>query len=278
MSVTVAEGRATSDAVKRYGVIYQCGTQRRSVGRFKYAVDVARSGKLGELQTLYAEKAPTEWNFELQDRSLPPEPLPPREEVDWDLWLGSAPWRPFNRGYLARKFWASHRDFSGGTITEWGSHTADLCQWANDADDTSPIEYELAEGTVVARYANGVKLVFEEGKWPLHVRFVGSEGWIYADDDGEMDAEPKSLLAGRQFGKGYPQQGHVRNFLDCVKNRKQPIAPPEGAHRANSTCQVANICLRMGRKLTWNPEKEQFVNDPMADRQLVRACRAPWQT
>lgn len=277
MSVVVAEGRALVETMKRYGTIFQCGTQRRSVGRFKYAVEVAQSGKLGELQTLYAEKAPSEWFKYDWHASLPPQPEPPREEVDWDMWLGPAPWRPYNAEYLKRSFWMAHLDFSGGALTEWGSHTVDLCQWANNADATTPVEFELAEGTVVARYANGVKLVFEEGKWPLHVRFVGSEGWIYADDDGNVDAEPKSLLADRNFGKGYPQHDHVRNFLDCVRSRRTPVAPAEGAHRANSTCQVANICLQLGRQLTWDPEHERFINDPMADQMLNRAMRPPWR-
>jgi hypothetical protein len=182
-------------------------------------------------------------------------------------------------------------------LTEWGSHTADLCQWANDADATSPIEYELVTedalpppypapadtpssdpgATVVARYANGVKLFFEQGAWPLHVCFQGTEGWVYADDDGNVMAEPKSLLADHKFGKGYPQANHVRNFLDCVKTRRRPIAPAEGAHRANSACQIANICLQLGRNLTWNPDQERFVNDPMADRKLARANREPWR-
>jgi len=209
--------------------------------------------------------------------TLPPQPQPPREVVDWDMWLGPAPWRPYNAKYMTRSFWMAHRDFAGGMVTEWGSHTADLCQWANDADSTSPVEFELAEGTVVARYANGVKLVFEEGKWPLHVRFVGTEGMVYVDDDGNMKAEPKSLLADRKFGKGFPQANHVRNFLDCIKTRRRPIAPPEGAHRANATCQIANICLQLGRKLKWDPKNERFVDDPMADRKLARALRQPWR-
>ena len=170
-----------------------------------------------------------------------------------------------------------HFDFSGGMIPEWGSHTVDLCQWANNADDQTPVEFEPAEGTIVARYANGVKLVFEEGKWPLHVRFVGTEGMVYVDDDGNMEAEPKSLLADRKFGKGYPQANHVRNFLDCVKTRRRPIAPAEGAHRANSTCQIANICLQLGRKLKVDPKTETFIDDPMADRMLARAIREPWR-
>ena len=277
MSVAVAEGRALCDAMDRYGTIFQCGTQRRSVPRFRFAVELAQSGKLGELKTLYAEKAPAEWFKQgHHEITLPAEPEPAADVLDWDLWLGPAPWRPYNHTYVTRGFWMAHRDFAGGMLTEWGSHTADLCQWANNADDTGPIEYELAEGTVVARYANGVKLVFEEGKWPLHVRFVGTEGMVYADDDGNMEAEPKSLLADRKFGKGYPQANHVRNFLDCVKTRRRPIAPAEGAHRANSACQIANICLQLGRKLTFTPENEKFVDDPMADRKLTRAAREPW--
>ena len=172
----------------------------------------------------------------------------------------------------------AHRDFAGGMLTEWGSHTADLCQWANGADNTTPTDFELAEGTVVCHYANRVKLVFEDGKWPLHVRFVGTEGMVYVDDDGTMEAEPKSLLQGRQFGKGYPQSNHVRNFLDCIKSRRQPIAPAEGAHRANATCQIANICLQLGRSLKFDPAKEKFIGDEMADRMLDRTVRDPWRS
>ena len=178
----------------------------------------------------------------------------------------------------------SHRDFAGGMLTEWGSHTADLCQWAIQADDTGPTEFELGDDplhpgntTVMARYPSGVEMIFEEGKWPLHVRFVGTEGEVYVDDDGNFEAKPESLIAGRKFEKGYPQANHVRDFLDCVKTRRRPIAPAEGAHRANSICQVANICLQLGRKLQWNPAQERFVGDPEADRLLSRAYREPWR-
>jgi hypothetical protein len=261
MSVTLAEGRALCKAMDRYGVVFQCGTQRRSVPRFAYAVELAQTGKLGELKTLYAEKAPPEWFKYHPNATLPPQLEPLKDEVDWDMWLGPAAWRPYNAEYMTRRFWMCSFDFSGGMITEWGSHTVDLCQWANSADDTTPVEFELAEGTVVAHY----------------VRFVGSEGMIYADDDGNMEAEPKSLLSDRNFGKGYPQENHVRNFLDCVKSRQRPIAPAEGAHRANSTCQVANICQQLGRSLKFDPKREKFVDDPMADRMLARTIREPWR-
>jgi predicted dehydrogenase len=278
MSVVVAEGRALCNAMDRYGTIFQCGTQRRSLPRFRFAVELAQTGKLGQLKTLYAEKAPAEWFKEgHHEITLPPQPEPPRDQLDWDMWLGPAPWRPYNPQYLTRRFWMAHRDFAGGMLTEWGSHTADLCQWANSADDSGPTEFELAEGTVVAHYPNGVRMVFEEGKWPLHVRFVGTEGEVYVDDDGNFEAKPASLIAGRQFEKGYPQANHVRDFLDCVKTRRTPASPAEAAHRSNSTCQVANICLQLGRNLKWDPAKERFVGAPDADRLLSRAYREPWR-
>ena len=275
LSVTIAESRAVVQVVKRYGVVFQCGTQRRNVERFRFAVQLARSGKLGQLKELYAEKAPM--TPEYQMRTLPPEPEPPAEEMDWDMWLGPAPWRPYNHGYYARRFWGTHLDFSGGAITEWGSHTVDLCQWANNADDTTPVEYEPAEGTIVGRYANGVKLIFEKGKWPLHVKFVGTEGWIYADDGGTVKAEPASLIAGKKFGKGYPAEGHVKEFLKCVRTRRTPSSPAWVAHRSVSACHLANICRRLGRPVRWDPQKEMFIGDPMADRLTARAYRSPWR-
>ncbi|NQT36860.1 MAG: Gfo/Idh/MocA family oxidoreductase [Planctomycetes bacterium] len=276
MSVAVTEGRALCDTMDRYGTIFQCGTQRRSVPRFAYAVELAQSGKLGELKTVFAEKAPAEWFKFHPYTTFPAQPEPPKDICDWDMWLGPAAWRPYNPQYMSRQFWMASLDFSGGMLTEWGSHTVDLCQWANNADDTNPVEFELAEGTVVAHYANGVKLVFEDGKWPLHVRFVGTEGSIYVDDDGNIEAKPASLLADKKFGKGYPQANHVRNFIDCFKSRRRPIAPAEGAHRANSTCQIANICIQLGRKLKYDPKTERFIGDEMADRMLDRTMREPW--
>lgn len=270
---TVPEGRALVETVKRYGTIYQCGTQRRSIPRFRFAVDLARSGKLGELKNLYAEAAgkiapPKAF-------TLPAEPDPPRDEIDWDMWLGPAPWRPFNKGYLGG--WKRHQDFQWGSIAEWCSHTADLCQFAGDADDTGPIEWELTGDTITGRYANGVNLVVTDGAWPLHVKFEGTEGWVHVDDDGGIEAEPKSLLQQQQFGKGYPAEGHVRGFLDCVKTRKTPISHAEATHRSMTTCILANVCLIVGRKLTWDPENERVEDDPIANAMLARAMRDPWR-
>jgi len=272
---TIAEGRALVETVKRLGTVYQCGTQRRSIARFRFAADLARSGALGEIKTVKAEgagKIATPGYF-----SAPPEPLPPREVLDWDIWLGPAPWRPYNHIYLGR--WKGHRDFQGGSISEWGSHTVDLCQMALDADHTSPVHYEYIGDSgdrIRCTYADGVELILFDGHWPLHVEYHGTEGSVYVDDDGNIRTKPASLLRGRTFGKGYPAEGHVRNFLNCVKTRQQPHSHAEATHRSMTTCHIANMVLFLGRSLTWDPVKEEFPNDPEANRMRSRPPRAPW--
>ncbi len=274
MSVTISEGWAVVEAVRRHARIFQCGTQRRSIGRFRFAAELARAGRLGRLHTLIAEKAPMDPEF--HERTLPAEPEPDPSVFDWDLWLGPASWRPYNRQIPTRGFWAAHLDFSGGALTEWGSHTADLCQMAHGSDLSGPIEFEPHDGAVIARYADGVKLVFARGTWPLSVKFEGSEGSVYVDDDGNLETVPASLRERRDFGRGYPADDHVRNFLDGVRSRQQPVSPAEVAHRSNTVCQVANICRRLGRPLRWDPEREEFVGDEEANRLRRRALREPW--
>lgn len=281
MSVAIPESRAVSDTMLRLGRIFQCGTQRRSIGNFIFACDLARSGKLGELKEVHAEEAGGMLTF--NDEILPEEPLPPREVFDWDRWLGPAQWRPYNSKYATRGFWSNHVDFSGASITEWGSHTVDLCQWANSADDTSPIEYWAEDGRHYGRYANGVKLVIRlnigEPKMNLGscpVRFVGTEGWVETGDSGQINAEPLSLLGNRGFPGGYPPDNHVRAFIDSVKTRQECISTAETAHRSISACHVANICKRLGRPIKWDPVKEECIDDVEANRLTNRAYREPW--
>lgn len=276
MSVAITESRAVSDTMRRLGRIYQCGTQRRSVGHFIFAANLARSGKLGRLKELQAEQAGA---FQVgYDTILPAEPEPPREEFDWDRWLGPAQWRPYNAKYPTRGFWSGHWDFSGASITEWGSHTVDLCQWANQTDDTGPVEYWQEGDRFLARYENGVKLVIRTGLrfGSCPVRFEGDEGYVEVGDSGEMEVYPKSLLGERKFLGGYPPDDHVRAFLDCMKTRQECIANAEVAHRSITVCHVANICKRLGRPIKWNPAKEECIDDPEANRMRSRAYREPW--
>jgi len=276
MSVAITESRAVAETMRRLGRIYQCGTQRRSIGNFRFAVQLARSGKLGRLKEVHAEEAGgLQTGYET---ILPAEPEPPREEFDWDRWLGPAPWRPYNKEYPTRGFWSAHWDFSGASITEWGSHTVDLCQWANDADATGPVEFWREGDRFIGRYANGAKLVIRTGLrfGSCPVRFEGEEGWVETGDSGELEVEPKSLLEERRFQGGYPPDNHVRAFLDCVKTRQQTISNADVAHRSISACHVANICKRLGRPVKWDPVKEACIDDEEANRLRSRAYREPW--
>jgi len=276
MSVTIAESRAVADTMRRLGRVYQCGTQRRSVGNFIFACHLARSGKLGKLKELHAEEA---GGFqELYETVLPAEPEPPRDVMDWNAWLGPALWRPYNSKYASRGFWSAHTDFSGGSITEWGSHTVDLCQWANGADDTSPVEYWKDGNRWMARYENGATLVIRTGLrfGSCPVRFEGEEGWVETGDSGELETHPKSLMAERGFKGGYPVDDHARDFLNCVYSRQQPVANADVAHRSVTTCHVANICKRLGRAIKWDPVTETCIGDEEANRMRSRAYRAPW--
>ena len=295
MSLTIAEGRVVADTMKRYGTVYQCGTQRRSMRSFAFAVNTARIGMLGKLHTLHSYVRAGQ-----SSGVLTPELVP--EGFDYDMWLGPTPYIPYNSSFV-RNLWKNHFDYSGGMITDWGCHCNDLAQRANNSEMTGPVEYE---GTakfpkkgfcnvpialhVEARYADGVRLIMYDKKtpdiWPnlntqLSVKFEGTEGWVYVDDGGNVDARPKSLLENRKFEKqqwtdSANWQGHHRNFLDCVKTRATTIASAEVAHRSTTTCHVANICLRLGRNLRWNSETERFEDDPEADKMISRPMRRPW--
>ncbi len=279
MSITIAEGRAVVETVRRHARVFQCGTQRRNIGNFQFAAELARSGKLGRLRAVHAEKAGAQSgaNFTV----LPEEPEPPRDVVAWDLWLGPAAWRPYNHEYHTRGFWASHGDFSGGAITEWGSHTVDLCQWANDADDTAPALYEILnkQGDVAGTYANGVKLIIRSGLrfGSCPVRYEGDEGWVETGDSGQVETHPASLAQERRFRGGYPAEDHVRQFLNCVKTRQQPVSTASSAHHSITACHCANIAYRLGRTVKWDPAKEAFVGDDEANRLRSRAYRQPFR-
>jgi predicted dehydrogenase len=282
MSLTIAEGRAVADTMRRYARVYQCGTQRRSDPRYAYAVRVARSGRLGRLQAVYAYTPGFVYDIGAF-RALPPEPEPDREVVDWDLWLGPPSWRPYNSAYIAGLGgWSHVPDLGGGGITDWGAHQADLAQAANNAEASTVVECEQTQrGEVVTKYANGVKLVFQEGLGGdvLKARFEGTEGWILVGDHTNLISDPPSLAQDYRgsLQKGQPAANHIRVFLDCIRSRQDPVCNAEEAHRATTACHLANICVCLGRPIKWDPMTEAFVGDAAADRMRSRAAREPWQ-
>jgi len=281
-SVNLYESRALADTARIYGRVYQAGTQRRSEEPFVFIVQLARMGYLGKIHTLTAHIvhgfARPIW--------LPAEPEPPKEEFDWDLFLGPVPWRPYNRGYVQNR--GGHSDLWAGGITEWGSHTFDLCQWANDSVDTSPVEYifpnnQTSEG-LVARYANGVKLLLTAGGFPgsCGARFEGTEGSAMCADGAAPDVKPASLLGERARviatyrATSQRSLNHWRDFLDCVHSRRQATADADVAHTAHTICHAATICMHLGRDLKYDPVKEEFIGDEEANRMRSRAYREPW--
>ena len=276
LSLTLAESRAVADATHRWNRVFQYGTQRRSQSNFQFALHLARQGYLGDLRSLYAERSP--WFEHPHERVLPAQPEPPREALAWDLWLGPAAWRPFNGNYLSRGFWSAHLDFAGGSITEGGSHTVDLCQAALGTEQTSGILYEPAGENVTVRYANGVPLLLGPpslGLGACGVRFEGTEGWVMTGDAGRVQLHPKSLHSLRPLCP-LPHASQIRNFIDCVKTRRQPVSSAAAACSSITTCHAANLARRLGRPLRWDPRTEMFVNDDLANRLRARAPRPPW--
>jgi len=275
----IAQSLALAETFRRTGRVFQAGTQRRSLPNFAFAIDLARRGKLGRLQTLYAHpgglKASTSgW--------LEPEPEPDKEQVDWDTYLGPAAWRPFNKKLLDGFNFEKGGGLTGGGCLEWGSHCVDLCQWANDADATAPIEYEPQGDQLHARYANGVKLIMRNDGWlklgSCPVRFEGDTGWVETGDDGEMVASTDALLLGKKAKvSGYPANFHIRNFLDCVRSRGQTRANADAACHAHIACHAANIALLLGRKVHYDPVKNEFIGDEQANRLRSEALREPWR-
>jgi predicted dehydrogenase len=277
--LTIGLCQALDDTIQKTKRVFQAGTQRRSVANFQAAVRLAHSGKLGRLHTLYASVyTPT-----VETSWLPAEPTPPRDVIDWDRWLGPAPWRPFNKKYV-QGGWRGYWDFdSGCRLLDWGAHTVDLCQWANRADDTMPVEYEPTPTNVTAKYANGVKLVLDFLKTPFQdrpgwvqslgtcpVRFVGDAGWVEVGDSGGIEVHPESLraelpeLTGKQE-KGLDVGAHARNFFDCIKSRGRPAANSQVMRRSHIACHAAALSWLLNRKLTLDPVKEEFVGDEEAN-------------
>jgi predicted dehydrogenase len=285
--ITIAACQELAETMHREKRVFQAGTQRRSVPNFQQAVELAHSGKLGKLKTLHASVyIPT-----LDNTWLPAQPQPPREVVDWNLWLGPAAWRPFNQKYVDGG-WRGQWDFdSGARLLDWGAHTVDLCQWANQADDTMPLEYEPSEKNITCRYANGVTLVLDFLPEPFGnraphyisrlgtcpVRFVGEEGWVETGDEGEIVVHPEKLQA--ELGestkrvRGLDVSAHARDFFDCIRSRKKTAANPDIMRRSHIACHAAAIAWVLGRKLKLDPVEEEFIGDDEANRLRSRPLR-----
>ncbi len=281
---TIREGRAICEAVRRYGIIWQTGSQQRSSEDFHRACELVRNGRIGKVTTVEVG-LPTGSASD----NKPVQPVP--DGVDWDFWLGPAPKVPY-RGILHWN-WRWIMDYSGGQLTDWAGHHIDIAHWGLDLERTGPIEIEgrgvyPADGIYnvpieyrfTCKYANGIVMTVANNKQiPQGTKWYGEAGkWIYVNR-GKLEANPPSVLKeiiGPDEVKLYESRDHRQNFLDCVKSRKETIAPAEVGHRSISVGLLGEIAMLTERKLRWDPKKEIFLDDERANRMLSRPMRNPW--
>jgi predicted dehydrogenase len=285
-AITIDLCQKLAETMKRYGTIFQGGTQRRSLTNFQRAVELARTGKLGKIHTVHASIQHLQCRYDW----YPAQPLPGREEIDWDLWLGPSAWRPYNKAYVTGN-WRGHYDFdSGAKHHDWGVHTVDLCQWALDADGDGPTKYWAEGNNMYAVYKNGVKLVMRPDGWlglgTCPVRFEGEDGWVETGDSGNIAVYPDTLrkelvqdfsLYGKQdnLSHGEDPFPHVRNFFDCVKTRRQPVCNADVICSSHLVCHASALSWMLKRELTFDPVKVEFTDDE-ANRMRTREWREPW--
>ncbi len=302
LSVAIAEGRAMVDAARRYDRVVQMGTQQRSAPHYTDAVDYVKSGKLGQIRLVRAW-AYLDWKGETP---VLPDTDPPAS-VDYDMWLGPAPKRPFNKNrfhFTFRWYW----DYSGGLMTDWGAHMIDIANWAmgikapSDAmsaggkygypkdametPDTQQVIWAFPGFNMIWEHALGI------GRGPEArehgVAFHGNNGLLVVDRAGwEVYPETDSIDKRRIFKEpGLPRRNagstdyhalHVQNFIDCMRSRKRPNSDVEIGHNSMIACHLANIAQRLGRQIKWDVDKERVIGDPGAQKEVSREYRTPWK-
>ena len=305
-SLTIAEGRALSDAVKRSGRIFQIGSQQRSTVQFRYAAELVRNGRIGQIKTVEVG-LPGDPSGEVE----PEMPVP--KNLNYEMWLGSTPAVYYTEkrvhpqvGY-DRPGWLRCEQFGAGMITGWGAHHIDSAHWGMDTELTGPVEiWGTAEFPksglwdvhgpfkTEALYANGVHMIVS-GDFPNGIKFIGTNGWIFVSRGNEkvtasdpvaklndstalQASDPKiikSVIGPTEIHLPESTEHHL-NWLESVKSRKEPIAPVEIAHRSCSACLLHHIAMKTKRKLYWDPAKERFKNDDQANAMLSRPQRAPY--
>jgi predicted dehydrogenase len=296
LSLYVREGRALVTAARKYGRVVQTGTQQRTMEMNRFACEFVREGGIGKIHAVECVNfsGPTPYPL----AGLPAEPVP--AGVDWDLWQGQAPERPFNRKLFAHwtdgvgGWWGNWRDYSNSQLTGMGSHAYDMVQYALGMDETGPVElWAVEEGPKARlrfRYANGVevRLSFpdeEPRRGPqLGAIFVGDGCKIeinrnkFTTNPPAFISNPPDLqLAEKWEGDGWVAKGHVENWFECIRTRDKPNADVEIGHRTASLCQLLGITRQLGRRLKWDPEQEIFPGDEEANALLDRPRRQGWE-
>jgi predicted dehydrogenase len=286
-----AEGRAMADAVKRYGRIWQTGSWQRSLANFRFACELVLNGRIGKVHTV--EVGLPEGHTDFAGTAGQEDPQPPPKTLDYDRWLGPAPYAPY---CVARvhKNWRWNLDYAGGQLMDWVGHHVDIAHWGLGFDYTGPYEVEgygeypdhgrlwntATRYRVTARYPKNITMTIAGGHADIRsgTKWIGDLGWVWVNR-GAIDANPQSLLR-EKFGPSeihlYRSPGHAREFIESVKSRATTLAPAEVALRSATPGFLGQIAMLTGRKLRWDAEKEQILNDDGASRLLSRPMRSPW--
>ncbi len=276
----IHEGRLIADAVRENKVVFQTGSQQRSefAGRFRLAANLIRNGRLGTIKTVRIGVGPPPRPCDLPEKKAP-------QDVDWEMWVGPAPWRGYNeilcpKG-IHRHFPAfrQYQEFAGGSLADMGAHHFDIAQWALEMDASGPIKIEPPAGDADTglkfTYANGV-VMYHGG--PPGCTFEGTAGKLYVNRP-IIESDPPELAKqplGENDRRVYLSENHHRNWLDCIKSRKATVCPAEVGHRSATVCHLANLGYRLRRTLHWDPQTEQFKNDDDANALRSRTPRTPW--
>jgi len=290
LGVSVAESQAIRGAVRTYGCVFQTGTQQRSSGNFRFACELARSGYLGRVHTVVVG-APGPSYRPSHRGPTTPEAVPPG--LDYAMYVGPAPMKPYNRGRLAWPDWYLIWDYCAGFIVNWGVHHLDIACWGCPDIGTKPFELtckgsyrnegltdNINDWQAEYTYPGGLRMTFTDTGHPnaQGCKFEGDEGWVHVNRKG-IRAEPASLLkVTLKPGDVHLHRSnhHQRDFLKAVKTRRDPVSPVESGHQASSLGLLGEIACRLRRKVTWDPQAGKFVGDDEANRLLSRPMRAPW--
>jgi len=287
LTLTIAEAKTLIDVTRRHKRVFQVGSQQRSDREFRVACEAVRNGRIGKVKQVYVSVGgPSRWC------DLPEEPMEPG--LDWNMWLGPAPMRPYNSVLSPRGVhnhfpdWRSYREYSGGGMTDWGAHHFDIAQWGLGMDESGPIEIIPPENP---KSGIGVRFIYENGAEVIHggwttpdgksiggVNFVGETGSIHVDR-GQLQSWPDAVVKEplRPTEKPlYKSPGHHQDWFDCIRSRKRPICDVEIGARSVTVCHLGNLAYWYGRPLKWDPKHWRFVNDKEADSWRDRQRRAPW--
>jgi predicted dehydrogenase len=282
LTLTLAESKRCVDAVRRHKRVLQTGSQQRSnvFGDFRQACEFIRSGRIGEVKSVTVGVGGPSVPCD-----LPEEPMEPG--LDWDLWLGAAPMRPYSSVLSPRGVhnhfpaWRNYREYSGGSHADMGAHHYDIAQWALDMDHSGPVQIvppddPKAQQGVKFVYANGIEVTHGG---PSGCTFTGTKGTLYIDR-GVLKSDPPELIQEPLRSDEihlFQSPGHHRNWLDCIRSREKPICDVETGSRSVALVQLGNLAYWNHRSLKWNPEKWQFVRDREANGWLDRERRDPWR-